>query len=772
MDRKYVAGGQGVLKNRFTVVVVTAALLILLSSLVPVDPCCSAQEIPDKILSWELIGFSDLAVESVEVDPNNESTIYAALAWGMYDDAGIWKTTDAGGNWSQQLNASMYGISVDPRDSNKLCVVGEDIYTSDNGGSSWDLRKDDVSQCDGLRRDPNDPDVLYAFAQGGHIYKSINNGLNWADCDLPVAKDIKDLAVDPADSQTVYASAWGAGIYKSTSGGAGWTLKNNGIPAGGSPNPDGLDVDPSRSGKVYAAVKGHGIYETTNGGDSWSVRSNGIPTNPATTEVLIKTDDSSVIYAGLDTTCYASRDGGDSWTKQEAGLDLRGIRTFSSDPNYPDNIYAAGNSYGAYEASWITPPATSTWYLAEGSTDWGFSCYISIENPNNEDVTAKVTYMTTEGPEIKEDLYLPAMSQTRINPDSDLGAADFSTKVECKEGKPIAVDRTMFWWGPDAAGRGTHCSIGVNSPNKTWYLPEGSSDWGFECWLLIQNPNGQTANCTITYMIEGGEPVVVNKQVQANSRNTFNMADDIGQKDASIMVDADVPVIPERAMYRNNRREGHDSIGTTTPAQDYYLAEGTTDWGFTTYVLVQNPNSSVANVTMTYMTNTGPQPQPPFAMDPNSRKTIRVNDVLPARDLSTHVHADKPIIAERAMYWDSGYGEACHDSIGMDSAHSTFYLPDGETYDAETWTLVQNPNSTDVQVRIYYMTPSGDGNVDFTDTVPANSRKTYNMADRLPASQAAIMVQCVTSGKKIMVERAMYWDNRVSGADTIGGYTD
>jgi hypothetical protein len=30
----------------------------------------------------------------------------------------------------------------------------------------------------------------------------------------------------------------------------------------------------------------------------------------------------------------------------------------------------------------------------------------------------------------------------------------------------------------------------------------------------------------------------------------------------------------------------------------------------------------------------------------------------------------------------------------------------------------------------------------------------------------------VVSGKKIMVERAMYWNNRSAGTDTIGGYSD
>ncbi|MBU4176146.1 MAG: DUF5719 family protein [Actinomycetia bacterium] len=423
----------------------------------------------------------------------------------------------------------------------------------------------------------------------------------------------------------------------------------------------------------------------------------------------------------------------------------------------------------------IEESASSTWYLSEGTSDYGFETYVTIENPNATPVTVMVTYMTKDGPRTRAALALPAMSQTTINPLNDLGSTDFSTKVECKEGKTIAVDRRMIWTGPGAPSPEGHSSIGVTAPAKTWYLAEGSSKWGFETWLLVQNPNDQDASCTITYMIEGEASQVFEKTVTANSRASFNMETDIGQKDASIKVESDIPVIPERAMYRNNRREGHDSIGTTTPANDFYLAEGTTDWGFTTYVLVQNPSDEPADVTVTYLTPEGPQEQPAFQMDPNSRKTICVSDVLPGTDLSTHVHGSVPIIAERAMYWgaDTPLGEACHASVGMDSPHTTFYLPDGETYgDYETWTLVMNPNETDVTVEISYLTPTGEGNVTFTDTVPANSRKTYSMGDALPQGRAAIVVTSKTSGKKIMVERAMYWNSRGAGTDTIGGYSD
>ncbi len=421
-------------------------------------------------------------------------------------------------------------------------------------------------------------------------------------------------------------------------------------------------------------------------------------------------------------------------------------------------------------------PETSavSWYLAEGTTDWGFDTYISIQNPNPGAASAHVTYMTDTGPVAGPSLTLPGKSQATVFPRDTLGSRDFSTRVATDAGETIAVDRTMTWTGPGAQSQESHSSVGVTDPNKVWYLPEGSSDWGFECWLLIQNPNAGAASCTVTYMIEGASPVTVQKYVPANSRASFNMADDIGPRDASIKVEADVPVIPERAMYRNNRREGHDSIGTTTPSTDFYLAEGTTDWGFTTYVLIQNPGEQQAQVDVTYMTQKGPVQQAPFSMPPRSRKTIKVNDALPGRDLSTRVHANVPIIAERAMYWDNGTGEACHDSIGMSSAHAAFYLPDGQSSsERETWTLVQNPNDIDVQVEVTYMTPTGAGNRTFTDIVGANSRKTFNMAEHSGLNgRAAVMVKSKTAGKRIIVERSMYWNNRGAGTDTIGGFSD
>jgi hypothetical protein len=124
--------------------------------------------------------------------------------------------------------------------------------------------------------------------------------------------------------------------------------------------------------------------------------------------------------------------------------------------------------------------SSSTWYLAEGSSAWGFDTWVQILNPNDRDVTCAVTYLTDTGPVQANDVHMSPQSRATICPGDTLGARDFSTKVVCKEGLSIAVDRTMYWYSSAGTGlQDCHSSVGVTAPAKTWYLPEGSSAWGF-----------------------------------------------------------------------------------------------------------------------------------------------------------------------------------------------------------------------------------------------------------------------------------------------------
>ena len=90
-----------------------------------------------------------------------------------------------------------------------------------------------------------------------------------------------------------------------------------------------------------------------------------------------------------------------------------------------------------------------------------------------------------------------------IDPSTVMPASDFSTRVVCREGFDIAVDRTMSWGG----GIEGHSSIGVPGATRTWYLAKGSSPFGFETWLRVQNPNAAPVKVTLTYMTTDG-PIV------------------------------------------------------------------------------------------------------------------------------------------------------------------------------------------------------------------------------------------------------------------------
>jgi hypothetical protein len=329
--------------------------------------------------------------------------------------------------------------------------------------------------------------------------------------------------------------------------------------------------------------------------------------------------------------------------------------------------------------------------LAEGSNAWGFDTSITVVNttaetkeyqfvvnPSGETPpvapvwTLELAPLSTMDVTAEKLATIPTDAGTLVN----LENMDFSSSVVAIVGESgaaapggaldskssIFADRTMEWRGSDADSPEITSSIGATTTSRNWYMPEGSSNWGFETWTLVQNPGKKKAVVNLKYMIEGKTAKVIKHEVPAKSRATYSMEQDIGKEDASIEAESDEGVICERSMYRNNKREGHDSVGATRADEDYYLAEGTTAWGFTTYVLIQNPNDKSTDVTLTFMTEKGPKVMKKFTMKPNSRKTVRVNDVTQKSgedidmsncDFSTKVHGSRPIIAERAMYWGS-----------------------------------------------------------------------------------------------------------------------
>jgi Family of unknown function (DUF5719) len=182
-------------------------------------------------------------------------------------------------------------------------------------------------------------------------------------------------------------------------------------------------------------------------------------------------------------------------------------------------------------------------------------------------------------------------------------------------------------------------------------------------------------------------------------------------------------------------------------------------------VLVQNPNDGGATINVTYMTPNGVVQGPTEQIGPRSRKTYNIADTVPNTDeVSTMVTADRPIIAERSMY-GSGRSWAT-DSIGASAPQTQWYLAEGSTGPGfETWVLVQNPGEKTANVKLTYMTPSGQKTGPSLKLAPS-TRTTVNLAGNIPGQWSVSTL--VSSDQPVIAERAMYGNGRRWAHDSIG----
>lgn len=192
---------------------------------------------------------------------------------------------------------------------------------------------------------PENPNLFYAGAVGGGIWKSTDEGLEWrniSDGKLPgPSSSIGAVAVAPSDSNIIYAGTGeadirsdvipGDGVYKSTDAGKSWQYAGlrdtHSISA--------IVVDPKDANIVYAASMGHvfksdadrGVFKSTDGGKSWN-KILFVDENTGAICLVMDPNHAGVLYAtmwqavrmpwglisgGPGSGIYKSTDGGAHW---------------------------------------------------------------------------------------------------------------------------------------------------------------------------------------------------------------------------------------------------------------------------------------------------------------------------------------------------------------------------------------------------------------------------------------------------------------------------
>jgi len=286
------------------------------------------------------------------------------------------------------------------------------------------------------------------------------------------------------------------------------------------------------------------------------------------------------------------------------------------------------------------PALSSDWYLAEGTTHTGFEEWISLMNPGATATDVTLTYMFPGGRTQRQVVRMAPTSRETILVNNAVGPnQDVSTEVHATS--PIIAERAMYflyhgvWSGGDSA-------VGATAPGTSWFLAEGTTrnnaaDGAFEEWISIQNPGDAPAHVNFTYMFPGGATKAATKEIAAHSRETVMVNKVVGpNKDVSVRLDSDNPIVVERPMYfnyHNTINGGDDVLGCQSPGKTWYFAEGTTrnnaqDGSFAEWNTLVNPGTAPATVTIKYMFTDGTTQSQQINLPAKSRTTIGVNHSL------------------------------------------------------------------------------------------------------------------------------------------------
>ena len=404
-----------------------------------------------------------------------------------------------------------------------------------------------------------------------------------------------------------------------------------------------------------------------------------------------------------------------------------------------------------------------------------FDTYILLMNPDEEETAeVELVYMSGDGKEKCYEEEVPPGCRVTVHVDDYIVNSDVSTLVRSANGVPIVAERAVYFDFDRASGG--HGAPGVLSASTEWHLAEGSTDWGYSTFVLVQNPDEDENSVALRFMRSDGHNYTCKYTLEPHSRFTLDVSEVPGfeEADFSVKVEAERPVVVERAMYwddGNGCSGGHDSPGVAEPSRCWYLAEGYTGSGFDTFVLVENPNPQNALVTMEYMLPDGELVTNQYSLLPYSRRTVHLNEVagLEDTDVSVRVNADRPVVVERSMYFDYFGIEEGSNSTATTSTGGTWYVAEGYTGEGfDTYILLMNPGEVDAGTTLRFLLPGG-GVKKVSVAVPAHSRRTVKVND-IAGMEGLEFSTLVSSGQPIVVERALYFRirSRDGGHSAVG----
>ena len=187
---------------------------------------------------------------------------------------------------------------------------------------------------------PTNPNVLYAGAPSGGLWKTVNGGQSWSsNTDHLPTLGVSGILIDPTNTDILFigtgdrdaGDARGLGVMKSVDGGTSWDFYKNGM---GDKTVSTMIMHPQDPQLIIVATSG-GIYRTFDGGANWTNTSN----YGYFKDIVFKPNHPETLYATASGNFFMSVDTGSTWTQITSGLPFAARGVIGVSPAAEDFVY-------------------------------------------------------------------------------------------------------------------------------------------------------------------------------------------------------------------------------------------------------------------------------------------------------------------------------------------------------------------------------------------------------------------------------------------------
>lgn len=363
-------------------------------------------------VTWNTTGLSFAntftTASDIYMHPTDSNILWVATSVGLY------KTTNAGVNWTNILSGNIKDIKLKPGDPNTIYAVKpSSFHKSTDGGTTFSTITSGLPVSSGrlvIDVTPANSDYVYVLSSTtGHafqgLYLSTNSGTTFAKTSSTT--DIFEstqawydlaLAVSSTDANVVFTGC--LNVWKTTNGGTSFTKVNNwSSPTAATYTHADIHFLRFYGNKLYCGSDG-GIYMSSNTGTSFSSLTTGLQISQFY-KISVSKQTSSKMVGGLQDN------GGHAYSnsqwKNYYGAD--GMDT-GVDPTNENKFYGfiqsggalyISNTAGDNLSSQVSGPESGNWVtpLAINSTGQVFAGYTKVYRLNGTSWVASTTSFTT-----------------------------------------------------------------------------------------------------------------------------------------------------------------------------------------------------------------------------------------------------------------------------------------------------------------------------------------------------------------------------------------